>query len=164
MAATPTPEAAAWISTVSPAAAWPSCRLSAAVSQASGTVAACAHDRARGLCITVAVCTDTYSAYPPPGTSAITRSPTWKPRAAAPRATTTPATSRPRTSVTPLGTGDLPRRCIVSSRLIAVATTRMSTSSSASALGTGHGFVTQVESTATTAVIVAGTSPTAPLA
>eukprot|EP00962_Isochrysis_galbana_P048311 scaffold20086_cov157-Isochrysis_galbana.AAC.2 len=158
MAASPTPDEAAWIKTTSPGFT-PAVSTTSwyAVSQASAIEPASAHDRCSGIRITVKAETDTYSAYPPPGSSAITRSPGLK-LAPLPLAATSPAHSRPSTSVVPGGGLARPFRCTVSSRLIDVVRTRISTSPAAGT-GVGHAFsTTSLPSRATTAIIVEGTA------
>ncbi len=69
-----------------------------------------------------------YSAYPPPDTSAQTRSPSRQRATLSPHSAITPDTSRPGISLAPGGGGYFPSRCMRSGRFTPAAATRMSTS------------------------------------
>ena len=93
--ATPTPDPTAWISTRSPA-----CRLhcrsaSWAVMNTSGVAPASCQLSDSGTFRASRCGTLTSSAYPPPATSPITRSPGANPSTRAPASTTSPAYSSP---------------------------------------------------------------------
>src|SRR2546423_701987 len=103
-AAVPTPLPAAWITTTCPGCSAPSViRLSQEVRNASGMAAASSKERFSGIRIAWAAGARAFSAYPPPASSAITRSP----RRYGPAAcSTSPATSSPMIPGSPAGGGD----------------------------------------------------------
>ena len=95
-AAMPTPPAAPWTSSRSPTVspAWVN-SASWAVVNTSGTPPAAVQSSSSGTGIAVRSCTTASSAWPPPATIAITRSPGSKRSARRPQAETSPASSRP---------------------------------------------------------------------
>lgn len=97
--AVPTPPAAPVINTRSPARTptWVT-RPSQAVLNASGKPAASSHDSPSGTARRRSAGTVIRSAWPPPPTNAITRSPGATPTTPGPTCSTSPATSRPGTS------------------------------------------------------------------
>ena len=101
------PLAPACMRSVSPAAAPPSIkRLRYAVANASGRQAASSNEMFSGAGMTISAGAATSSAYPPPGSSAHTRSPTrHRPAAAGVTALMKPATSSPGQSGQPGGGG-----------------------------------------------------------
>jgi hypothetical protein len=78
---------------------------SCTVTKTSGTAAASASVSRSGTRITSPGSATTSSAYPPPGRSAMTRSPVFQPRTRAPTSLTSPAHSSPRIGDAPAGGG-----------------------------------------------------------
>ncbi len=96
IAAVPTPPAAPWIRTRSPSVRWPCVkRASWAVVKTSGTPPAAGQSSDAGTAISWRSWTTASSAWPPPPTIAITRSPIEKRVAPAPSRATSPASSSP---------------------------------------------------------------------
>ena len=106
-AAVPTPLPTAWISTRSPATSRPrATSASHAVRNASGIAAASVYAIPSGTAIVSSACTTTNSAWAPPPTSPMTRSPTCHRVTPGPSASTSPAYSRPGMSAgQPAGAG-----------------------------------------------------------
>ncbi len=94
--AIPTPPAAPWTSTRSPTTspAWVN-SASCAVVNASGTPPAAIQSSSSGTGIAARSCTSASSPWPPPPTTAMTRSPVSKRVTPRPAPTTSPASSRP---------------------------------------------------------------------
>src|ERR1039457_1702933 len=113
---------------LSPAVRCPSWKtLAQTVKKVSGMPAASCMEIPRGAGRHCTPGARQYSAYPPPGTSAQTRSPSRQPESGA-AAAMVPATSNPRTGDVPGGGGYWPARCSTSGRFTPAASTRISTS------------------------------------
>ncbi|CAB4895510.1 unannotated protein [freshwater metagenome] len=135
----PTPDAPACTNAQRPDVS-PPCRTSAshAVKKTSGIAAASAREMLPGTANNCRSWVQMYSAYAPPDSIAITRSPIFHILTRSPIALTTPEYSRPGISrkPAPRGSGYPPIRCKMSARLSAVARICTCTSSGP---GTGTG-------------------------
>src|SRR5690606_2433767 len=129
-ATVPTPPDPPCTSSHSPDASRPtSTRLFHAVHTASGSAAASTRSTPSGTGSTWVARTRTCSAYPPPSSSATTRSPVDHPVTASPTAAIVPDTSRPGQSGAPGGGGYEPARCSRSARFTPAEATCTTTSS-----------------------------------
>ena len=130
IAVVPMPLAPPWMRMVSPACSRPRSKTFVqTVKNVSGMAAASTMLNPRGTGRHCTAGAAQYSAYPPPATSAQTRSPGAQPRDRRRRSPTiVPATSRPGVSGAPGGGGYFPCRCSRSGRFTPAAATRISTS------------------------------------
>src|SRR6201996_803293 len=137
-AAWPVAPAAAWISTVWPAATWPSGRSAAsAVGQLTTRPRACSSVQPAGTGTAAAAASTRYSAKAPPVMLApMTWSPAVRPVTPAATVTTSPAASRPARYGGRGPSGNVPRAWEMSTKLTPAAVTRMRISPGPAA-GTG---------------------------
>src|SRR6201998_2522624 len=105
-----------------------STRFDHTVHATSGNPAASMRSTPSGIGITCPAGTATYSAYPPPASSAQTSGPTGHSVTSEPASAMTPDTSMPMISLAPGGGGYLPAACSTSARLTPAAATLISTS------------------------------------